>query len=190
MPAFAGMVAIFGIEIADFLVRVIVAAVILLGGFVVGKILEKLCHRGLEELELDKSLRKAGVRIALEEGIAHFVKYLNLIYFIAVIWALAELGLSTVVLSIVFIGAIVLTIVAILLALKDFIPNAFAGYMIYRNKLFKVGDRIKLNGVEGKIEKVGVAETIVKNGSDMIYVPNSFLIKKVVRVRKQKKAKQ
>ncbi|HDM43622.1 MAG TPA: hypothetical protein ENG02_00305, partial [Candidatus Woesearchaeota archaeon] len=66
MPAFAGMVAIFGVEIADFLVRVIVAAVILLGGFVVGKILEKLCHRGLEELELDKSLRKAGVRIALE----------------------------------------------------------------------------------------------------------------------------
>ena len=188
MPAFAGMVAIFGVEIADFLVRVIVAAVILLGGFVVGKILEKLCHRGLEELELDKSLRKAGVRIALEEGIAHFVKYLT--YFIAVIWALAELGLSTVVLSIVFIGAIVLTIVAILLALKDFIPNAFAGYMIYRNKLFKKGDRIKLNGVEGKIEKVGIAETIVKNGSDMIYVPNSFLIKKVVRVRKQKKAKQ
>ena len=179
------MVAIFGVEIADFLIRLVVAAVILLGGFIVGKILEKICYKGLHELELDRSLKRAGVKVALEEWIAHFVKYL--IYFVAVIWALAELGLSTVVLSIVFVGAIVLTIIAILLALKDFIPNAFAGYMIYKNDLFKKGDRIKLNGVEGKIEKVGVAETVVKNGKDIIYVPNSILVKKIVRVKRKVK---
>jgi len=176
---------IFGVVLSKLLMKIIVAAVILLLGFIIGRIVGRLVHRALHEIELNESLKKAGIKLALEDVISHFMTYL--IYFVAIIWALSELGLSTMVLSIIFIAIIVIVIVSILLALKDFIPNFFAGLFIHRKEFIKKGNWIKINGVEGKIKKIGLVETEVQTkNKDVVYVPNANLTKQAVMVKKKK----
>jgi small conductance mechanosensitive channel len=169
-----------------FLIKLVIAVIILLVGFIIGRIVGKLIYRVLHEFELNKVLEKAGIKVNLEDAIKHFVTYL--IYFIAIIWALSELGLSTLVLNIIFAAVIVVIIVAILLGIKDFIPNAFAGFSITKKGIIREGDRIKINGLEGKVKKINLAETEVETKSkDIIIVPNSNLKKQSVLVRKSKR---
>jgi small-conductance mechanosensitive channel len=177
---------IFGVVLSKLLMRIIVAAVILLLGFIIGKIVGRLVHRALHEIELNESMRKAGLKFGIEDLISNFITYL--IYFVAIIWALSELGLSTMILSIIFIAIIVIVIVSMILAFKDFLPNLFAGLFIYKKEFIKNGNWIKINGVEGKIKKIGLVETEVETKSkDVVYVPNSNLTKQAVVVSKKKK---
>lgn len=177
---------IFGVVLSKLLMRLVVAAVILLLGFIIGRIVGRLVHKALHEIELNASLKKAGIRLALEDIVSHFITYL--IYFVAIIWALSELGLSTAILSVIFVAIIVVLIVSILLALKDFIPNFFAGLFIYKKEFIKPGNWIKINGVEGKIKKIGLIETEVETkNKDVVYVPNANLTKQAVMVSRRRR---
>lgn len=172
--------------LSPFLIKLVIAVIILLVGFIIGRIVGKLIYRLLHEFELNKNLEKAGIKFNLEDIIKHFVTYL--IYFIAIIWALSELGLSTIVLNIIFAAVIVIIIVAILIGIKDFIPNAFAGFSISKKGIIKEGDIIKINGLEGKVRKINLAETEVETkNKDIILVPNINFKKQAVLVRKSRK---
>ena len=85
---------IFNIDSQNIVIRLITAIIILLIGFVIARILSNLTKKLLQELETNRILKEqAGVKIQVEEFIASLVKYL--IYFIAVIMALNQLGLTT-----------------------------------------------------------------------------------------------
>jgi small-conductance mechanosensitive channel len=108
-----------------------------------------------------------------------------MIYFVAIIWALSELGLSTLVLSIILAAVIVMIIVAILLGIKDFVPNAFAGFAIYKKGVMQEGDYIKINSLSGRIKKITLTETEVETKrKELIIVPNMNFRKQAVLIRK------
>lgn len=168
----------------QFLTNIVIAIIILLIGFIIGKLLGKLVSRVLHEIETDKIAKKAGTKIKLEKSIGSLTAYL--IYFIAILMALDQLGIKTIVLYILAIAVLAVLVLSVLLGIKDFIPNMFAGFFIYRKDLVKKGDKIKVHGVQGKVEKISLIETTVrtKNG-DTVLIPNSTLTKEeIVKLKK------
>src|SRR3989338_6162004 len=104
--------------------RITLAVIILLIGFIIGKLAGRLVQKILHQFEVDVAFKKAvKVKVAVEEIVGGVVTYF--IYFIAVIMALNQLGLTTQVLYMVSSGVIFVVIAASLLAIKDFIPNFF-----------------------------------------------------------------
>lgn len=169
---------------SQFFVKFIIAIVIVLIGFIIGRAVHKVLQKILHEIELNKNLKKAGIKLSLEQFIANFAKYF--IYFIAVIWALTELGLTTTVLYMITAVILLLIIISIILAIKDFIPNAFAGFFIYQKKMFKQGDKIIIHNLEGTIQKITLIETEIKTKKgDTIYIPNSLITKKEVLIKRK-----
>ena len=168
---------------SQFFIKFIIAIIILLIGFIIGRIVEKVIQRILHEIELNKNLKKAGIKFSLEEIIGTFTKYF--IYFIAVIWALTEVGLTTTVLNMISAVVLLLILISLVLAIKDFLPNAFAGFLIYQKGMFKKGDKIIVRNMEGTVEKISLIETEIKTKKgDTIYIPNSLITKKEILIRK------
>jgi len=160
------------------------AVIVLLIGFIIGKVVGKLAQRGLHELEVNRILKKAGVQFGLEELVGHIAQYF--IYFIAIVVALDQLGVTAFVLY--SIAAIVLIVLAIafLLSIKDFIPNFIAGLRLNYRKFFSVGDTITVGSVSGRVKEFGLLETkLVSKSGDIIHLPNSTLVTQEVRVRKR-----
>ena len=74
--------------------KLVVAVIIILIGFIFGKVLGKLIQKVLKDLKLDQIVKKGvGVNLPIEHTISVFVTYF--IYFIAIIMALNQLGLTT-----------------------------------------------------------------------------------------------
>jgi len=167
--------------------RILVAVIILFAGFIIGKLAGKLVKKVLHELEVDSVLKKlARTEVSLENMLMHGTTYL--IYFIAIIMALNHLGVTTAVLQMISGAAIVLLVIAILLGVKDFIPNAFAGFRIHRNKFLEEGEMISVKGMEGKVVHMDLLETEIKTSrGDSVYIPNSTLTKtEVIKLKTRK----
>ncbi len=165
--------------------KLIVAVIILLIGFVIARIAGKLTQKILHEIELNNILKKAGVKMELEDILSNLATYL--IYFFTIIWALNSMGLTTTILNMVSAAFLVLIIISIILAVKDFFPNMIAGLFIYRKGLIKIGDNVKIDNIRGTVKKITLIETEVKTSSgDTIYIPNSNITKKEILVKKKK----
>lgn len=164
--------------------KLTLAVIILLIGFIIGKLAGRLMQKILHQFEVDVAFKKAaGIKVTIEGIIGSIITYF--IYFIAVVMALNQFGLTTQVLYIVSISVIVFVIVALLLAIKDFVPNFFAGFFIFRKGIINVGDRIKLKNIEGKVIEVGLVETKVETkNKDHIFIPHSEMIKSELTVKK------
>ena len=130
--------------------KLVVAVIIVLIGLVAGKLLGKLIHKLLHEIELNNLIKKsAGIKISMEEIISSFVTYF--IYFIFIVMALNQLGLTTVVLHMISGAILIIIIISIMLSIKDFMPNMFAGFFIHQKRFIKEGDIIKVDNIKGKI---------------------------------------
>lgn len=165
--------------------KIIVSVIILLIGFIIGKLASKLVQKFLREVELNKVMKKAaGIKVSLEEIITYFVKYF--IYFVFIIMALNQIGLTTTILHMLSGAVILIIIVSVFLGIKDFVPNFIAGIFIHSKEFIKEGDYIKVKDLEGRIEKINMVETVIKTKSgDHIFIPNSMLTKQEVTKRKE-----
>lgn len=156
--------------------NIIAAVIILLIGFIIAKLAGRMIQKVLHEAELDNLLKKAGAKISFESVLSHLAEYF--IYLITVIFALNQIGITTVVLYIIALAAVVVLVVSAFLGLKDFIPNFIAGLVIYRKELIKEGAKVSINGVSGKVVKLSLLDTKIKTGKgDIIYLPNSIVVK-------------
>ncbi len=174
-----------------FYTRIIIAIIIVVLGLIVGKISGKLVHKLLAEIELDRLIRTTtGIKFRLQNLIGSFVAYF--IYFVFTVWALERIGLGSIVLNIVAGGIVILIILALLLSLKDFIPNAVAGLFLHFKGMIKEGDWVKLESVVGKVLQIELVETKIETGNkDIIYVPNSVIVKnKIIKKKKVPKGVQ
>ena len=64
--------------------------------------------------------------------------------------------------------------VAVALALQDTLSNFFGGLYLLIDKPIRLGDYVKIESVEGVVEKIGWRSTRIRNGSDnTVVVPNS-----------------
>ncbi len=63
---------------------------------------------------------------------------------------------------------------AFALAAQDTVKNFFGGLMIFADKPFRVGDRIKAGGFEGFVQEIGIRSTRVKTlEGRIVTIPNS-----------------
>ncbi|MFH1398924.1 MAG: mechanosensitive ion channel domain-containing protein [Candidatus Woesearchaeota archaeon] len=177
-------VAEFWVWASDFFSKVysrfVVAIIVLLIGIIVGRLVGKILQKILAEFEVDKVVKKTThIRVSVEEIITGFVTYF--IYFVAIIMSLDQLGVTTTVLHIVSLGIIVIVIASILLGVRDILPNVVSGFFIFQKRFIKKGDKIKVGEVEGVVVEVNLVETRIKTKKgDIIYVPNSLLMKQEV----------
>jgi small-conductance mechanosensitive channel len=173
---------------SGFLYKFIVSIVLLLIGFILGKIIGRLIYKLLHSFEVNEAFHAlSGVTLKIEEIAETFTTYF--IYFVTVIVVLQQIGLVSTILHMIAAGIIILIILSTFLGIKDFIPNAVAGFFIHSKKEFRVGQRIKVKGMLGKIIEISLIETKIetKNG-DIIFIPNSVLNKtEVTYVRTGKK---
>ena len=107
-----------------------------------------------------------------------------LILFVIVL-ALGVLGVDTAILVTVltiFAAAFGLTVsLAVGLGGREIILDILASY--YVRERFPVGQRIALPDVEGEVQSIGGVNTTIAAGDETIVVPNSVLIKQLVRTR-------
>ncbi len=145
-------------------VKILGAIVIFIIGKWICKILTNLLKKGLEKSKIDITL----------------IKFLgNLIYFgllvLVIIAALGTLGINTA----SFTAIIAAVGFAVGMALKDNVSNFGAGVLILFLKPFKVGDVVNAGGASGSVEEIGIFNTVIKSGDNVItIVPNSNIIGK------------
>jgi small-conductance mechanosensitive channel len=67
-------------------------------------------------------------------------------------------------------------------ALKDIISNLLAGVLVILYHTFDEGDRIKVAGFEGKVQRIDLRYTLLDTGSEVVFLPNQLLFNNPVVV--------
>ena len=165
----------------------ILAVTIILIGFIMGRIIGRIIRRFLHEVEVDALFRRTTkFKISIEEILSGLASFF--VYFVTVIMALNQLGLTTTILYIISAGVVVLIILSIFLSVKDFIPNLIAGIFIHEKRNVKKGDYIQFKDIGGKIIDINLVETKIEtNRGDLLFIPNAHLMKTEFIKRKGKK---
>jgi hypothetical protein len=122
--------------------NLVVAVIILLLGFIIGRIGGRVVKRVLQEIDLDKNAKKAGIKFSIENFSGSLSAYL--IYFISIVAALNQFKVVTPVFMILVVGLVIFLVITALLAVKDFVPNMFSGLYIFRTDFIKNGDKIRM----------------------------------------------
>ena len=156
------------------------AILIVITGIILGRILGKLTNRAIKTINLNGNLRRAlGIKSKPEILAENIVKYL--ILGIAIIAALIQIGVAISIMNfiLVIVGGILL--ISFTLALRDFMPNIFAGLYLIATKKIKKGDLIKFKDFDGTVTKIDLLDTYIKMDSkNTMMIPNSYLMKNYI----------
>lgn len=80
-----------------------------------------------------------------------------------------------------WLGGVGIATAAIALAAKESLENLIASFIIFFNKPFHIGDLIKVNGVTGNIEKIGLRSTRIRTDQKTyVTVPNKQMVDSIV----------
>lgn len=171
----------------ELLTNIIAAIIILLLGFVGGKIVGSLLHKLFSKVFAGKKIkgkRKNSSSFAL--GISSIVSLC--IYIAAIILALQRLGITTLVLKIILIIVIVIIIGSLLFLLVDFVANFYFGLNIMISKKFQTGDFIKIKKVEGTVKKITIIHTkIITKEGEVFILPNEIFFRNKLYIEKEQK---
>lgn len=172
------------VEIAqNYFQKILVGIVIILLGFGLGILAQKLLYKILQEIELNKIMNKVGMTYNLERAVSSIASYV--IYLVVIVIFLNYLGITSIVLYLVIGAVLMLLILTFLVGLKDVIPNFFAWLVLQKREVIKVGQVIDVKEIYGVVEKVGYLETEIKTDKgDILYVPNSLFLKSKFRIKK------
>jgi small conductance mechanosensitive channel len=164
--------------------KVLLAAVIIFVGLVVGKLAGRAVQKVLAELDLDSHVRRTtGLGVRLEKLISAAIQYL--IYIVFVIWALQTVGLGAVVLNILSAGIIFIIFAALILSIRDLLPNAAAGLILYYKGYVKKDDWVEVDNIAGRVLDIDLTEIRIETRTkDILYVPNSVFLRKRYLVKK------
>ncbi len=172
----------FWTAIESYFYTILVGVVILIAGLALGILAKKLLQRFLHEIELNRILTRVGITTNAERWLSSIVSYV--IYLLAFIAFLEELGIKSIVLYL-FAGAVLMLVVlTFLVGLKDVIPN-FIGWLYLQKKgSIREGRNIEVKEISGTIERIGYLETEIKTErGDILYVPNSLFLKSKHRLK-------
>lgn len=164
-----------------------IAAIVLFTGIVAGKLIGMWIHNLLRHLRLNHTMSKAfDISYNLEVFISTAASFI--IYSITFLITLSILGLNSLFLSIAGALVIIILLLSAIFALRDLIPNFIVGLEIQRKGFFSEGDLIEIDGMHAKVIEAGLLETILEvDNNERIIIPNSGILKKEIRVKKQRK---
>ncbi len=177
----------------EFLTDITIAVIILVIGLLIGQFVKKIVLSMFTTFHINQIIAATtSVHTKLDELFSSICAWI--IYIFALLFALRQLGLATVVVNSIFIFLLILILILLFLSLKDFIPNLLAGLLIHTKKYISQGDTIQLALAQGTVETIDLYQTIVvtKKG-DYIHIPNSYIVKNryvVVKKKSVKKKKQ
>ncbi len=147
--------------VGNWLLNILMAAVIVFVGRIVVQWLVKLS-------------RKLMVRSDIDPILINFISTIAnvLLLVFVIIAALDQLGLNTT--SIV--AVLAAAGLAVGLALKDSLQNFAAGVMLITQRPFKLGDFVEVAGEMGIVEKIDIFSTLMRSGDNLeIIVPNGHI---------------
>lgn len=168
----------------ELVAKITVAIVILIIGIILGRITAKILQKILNDLNLDSVVKK---RTGFKPSIANLIVVFSeaTIYVIFSIIALNYVGVTSLILNVLFIAIIFVLSISFMLALKDFLPNVFAGLKLAKNKDMKEGKKIIISGIEGTIKEISLTEIkIEKSNKDDIHIPNALFLKEFYITKK------
>ncbi|MBI2133541.1 mechanosensitive ion channel [Candidatus Woesearchaeota archaeon] len=168
--------------------NLVVAAIILLIGFIVGRLMGRFVGRFLSEIEVNKMI-SSSVRVSIpaDEIVGSIVMFL--IYFLTVALAVDTLNLEDLLFNIIAILIIIIILASVTLSLVDFVRNFFSGIFLHQKGIIQIGDIIRAGGLEGKIIRIDLVDTRLETREgDLIFVPNTLLVKNIVLVKKRKRS--
>jgi small conductance mechanosensitive channel len=142
-------------------IRVAVAILILVAGWILTKLIVKLLTRYLVRRQIDDIL------VRFIASVTNIVLLL-----LAAIAALGSLGINTTSL-VALVGA---AGIAVGVALQDSLKNFAAGVLLIVFRPFSTGDQIKAAGIEGIVEEITTFDTILRTLDNReIIVPNGAI---------------
>jgi len=148
-----------------YLPRVLGAAIVLVGGALLGQFLGK----GAQALA-------AGSGIEFHAALGRAVQYIILA--ITMILAVDQLGLNTTLLNDVLGNLLAVAGAGLALAFtlgsREAVRNLLAGF--YAKDLFEIGQTVELDGYRGTLEAIGPLKALIVATEGNIMVPNSALI--------------
>jgi small-conductance mechanosensitive channel len=164
------------------MMKIVVALLILLVSFIIGRLLGKTIEKILGSFKVNKTFyRTTGMAVQLEQGIGNIVTYA--IGFLGIIFALNELDIALIVAKIILAVLLAFLFLYAFLWLKDLLPNLLAGMKIRRNEMMAEGDRIIVYGLEGEIKKLSLLEARMRTKQgELVFIPNSIFMRKKFRI--------
>ncbi len=151
--------------------KLIGVVLILLIFIILAKIIKKLIKSAAKRLNLDDNISLLFARSST----------ITLTIF-GLITALGTLGIDVS----AMVAGLGLTGFALGFALKDTISNLLSGVLILLYHPFRIGERIRIAGYEGKVVAIDLRYTEIDAEGDTVLIPNSKLFTDPIRVIKLK----
>jgi small conductance mechanosensitive channel len=146
--------------------RVLVAALMLLGGYFAARWAGAVAGRSLERYELERPVR------ALLESAARV-----LVFGLFVIMALQNIGVELLPL----IAGLGVAGAAVALAMQGVLGNVAAGLTIIFSKPFRVGDYISIAGVHGQVLDIRLSSTTLGHADlSRVVIPNRKIVGEIL----------
>jgi small-conductance mechanosensitive channel len=182
----ASPVTIFEGAFMNIINQYVIAIVILFSGFILGNILAKIVKKILHEIELNNFLKSvSNIDIRIEELISMFVKFL--VYFIFVVYVLNYLNLSTIIINVLLIVVLVIVGFSVIVSVRNFLPDFFAGIAISKRKLIFEGDIIEIDGIIATIKKIDLTSIqLLTKDNELIFYPASQFLRKKLKILPKK----
>ena len=124
---------------------IVEGVIILLVGFVLGMLAQKLLSKILKEIELNHIMSKVGITYNLEKWISAIVSYV--IYLVFIVFFLDHLGIGSIVLYLILGAILMLLILTFIVGLKDVIPNLVAWLVLQKDEKITVGRRVEVREI-------------------------------------------
>ncbi|MDD5331503.1 MAG: mechanosensitive ion channel [Candidatus Nanoarchaeia archaeon] len=176
-------IATLNISQSEIIVRVTSAIVILFLGYLLGRVLSNLLRGVLRNLEVDSVVKEqTKIRLKLENKVVLITRYV--VYVLTILFAMKQLQLNRIVIIVVLILGILFLLYLSFINLMDIVPNFFAGIKIKIKKIIKEGQEVGIREFEGKVIKIGLFETQLKHGENILIIPNIVVTKNKVRFLK------
>lgn len=145
--------------IVSYVIKFIVAILILIIGKMIANSVAKLLGRGMS---------KKGVDGAVISFLSAIVK--SVIFIAAILMALSQVGVQTT----SFIAILGAAGLAIGLSLQGSLANMASGVLIIMFRPFRAGEYVDAGGVSGTVNEVNIFQTILKTPDNkVVYVPNA-----------------
>jgi small-conductance mechanosensitive channel len=164
--------------------KLLVAILFLLIGFILGRLVGKFLLRILKEVEVNKLVYDTfRVKLNADHLISTIVTMV--IYFLALVAALEQIGIANTLLYILSLAIIVVAIVSFFMTVRDFFPNLMSGFYLQTNDKLKDGAHVEIDDIKGELVHIDLVHTIIKTKSgDILYIPNSTVAKSKIKILK------
>jgi small conductance mechanosensitive channel len=158
---------VFGIDLIQVIEVILGLAITYISGKLISNFLSKL----FEKTPFPENIENAIVKIS---------KYV--IYIIGIFVVIAFLGFDLTSL-IVGLGAFS---IAISFATSTIIQNLVSGLLVQADRAFQIGDRIMIQGIEGKVVKISVRTTVIETKEGhWVYIPNALFMTNLLTRKNQ-----